>query len=195
MRNIGRARGLLRRAGAAMVRRMFPWRKAALAVLLITAGCHRGASPKDEAAVAVQGFLEAVQTGDAKAFEAAVDRPAVRADLRRQLAAIGRGAALDLDGGPSDAALDRMIGPAAFRLVDASGAPLEGAPSRAQAAALIKPAGQDRVCLHDLTPETRCLLTFTREKTKDGAGVWRLVQMPAQDLTIAVAPEPPPAKG
>ena len=183
-----------------MVRRMFGWRKAALAALLAMAACSRVGPPRDDPAASVQAFLDAVRTGDAAGFESVVDRPALRADLRRQLVAMGRSESLDLDGGPPDAVLDRMIDPAAFRLVGPGGAPLAASPSKAQAAALIKPTGKDRVCLHDLTPAAACLLSFAREPdAKAPAGkprpaAWRLVRMPAQDLTIAVGPEPAPAK-
>jgi hypothetical protein len=92
-------------------------------------------------------------------------------------------------GGPSDQALDRMIGPQSIHLAQAgSRAPFTAPPSQGQVAGQMKPAGRGRVCLHDLTPEQACILTFLHEN----AG-WRLVAMPGSDLTIELAPEP--AKG
>lgn len=180
-----------------MVRRMFRWRTTALAALLVLSACGRGGGPKADATTAVQSFLQSVQSGDSAAFEAKIDRPALRADLRRQLRDVGHGRELDVDGGPSDAALDRMIDPAAFRLVDVrTGAALAGPPNAAQAAALIKPADKDHVCLHDLTPAANCLLVFAHapqakgQKAEDGAAGWRLVHMPMQGAAIAVAPPP-----
>jgi len=166
-----------------MVRRMVGWlRAAALTALVMTAqGCAE--RPEADAGSAVQALLAAAQAGDAKAFDAYVDRPALRADLREQMIGVAHANGLDV-GGPSDFALDRMIGPQAFKLVQA-GAPLAGAPSAAQVAALLKTLDKTRVCLHDLTPQQKCLLTFARE-----APGWRLVGMPAADLTIEVAAEP-----
>ena len=76
-----------------------------------------------------------------------------------------------------------MITPHAFHLVAAgTGAPLTSAPSREQAAALLKPDGKDRVCLHDQSPQQACLLTFAKTKTQ-----WRLVGMKAMGLRIELA--------
>jgi hypothetical protein len=166
-----------------MVRKL---RIAALVVLaLTTQACHPKA--RAGAADAAQALLAAAWAGDSKGFEAAVDRPAVRADLRRQLMQVAQANALAVEGGASDAALDRMITPDAFRMVQAqTGGPLAAAPTRAQAAALLRPVGDDRVCLHDSSPQQACLLTFARRD----AG-WRLVGMAPAGFTVPVAPEPP----
>ena len=111
----------------------------------------------------------------------------MRADLRRQLMAVAQANTLSVEGGASDAAIDRMITPESFRMVQTgTGAPLAAAPSRTQALALIKDQGKDRACLHGGPPEEACLLTFAREP----AG-WRLVGMAPAGFTIPVAPEPP----
>lgn len=146
-----------------------------------------GKPPAKAAAPDIQAVLTAIQSGDAKAFEAHLDRPAVRADLRQQLMSISRADALVVDGGPSDFALDRRIGPDAVKLVrQGSAEPLAAAPSPAQTAALIKPVDKSRVCVHDLTPAQACVLTFAKEP----AG-WRLVAMPAQPGSlIEIGPEP-----
>jgi hypothetical protein len=159
---------------------------AALAVLMVVAqGCARQPAERPETGVA-QSLLASAWSDDAAAFEAVVDRPAVRADLRKQLLQVAQASTLSVEGGASDAVLDRMISPHAFRLIEAaSGAPLTAAPSRAQTAALLKPIGHDAVCVHDQTPAQACLLTFA--KLKDG---WRLVGMAPAGFTIAVAPEP-----
>jgi hypothetical protein len=155
------------------------------ALVLATQGCDRKPAARAETAAA-QALLASAWSEDSNSFEAVVDRPAVRADLRGQLARVAQANGLDVEGGVSDAALDRMINPHAFRLVAAgSGAPLAAAPTREQAAALLKPDGKDRVCLHDETPQETCLLTFA--KAKPG---WRLVGMAPAGFTIAVSPEP-----
>lgn len=158
---------------------------AATALVLAAGACGRKPAERAESS-AVQTLLASAWTRDEEAFETVVDRPSVRADLRRQLNQLAEANALAVDGGASDAALDRMITPHAFRLVDAlSGMPLTQAPSRAQAAALLRRIDDHRVCVHDQTPEQTCLLTFARAK----AG-WRLVGMAPAGFTIAVAPEP-----
>jgi hypothetical protein len=159
---------------------------AALLLILGTAACAR--PPAKDAASAVQGFLTAVQAGDAERFEAAVDRAAVREDLRRQLSALARENGLEVDGGPSDLALDRMIGPDAVRQVQSEA----GGPAPAQATSeelkpLLKTAANGAVCLHDATPQARCLLTFAHQKAANRRpAAWRLVAMQAPDQTIDV---------
>jgi len=157
-------------------------RVAALCALgLATQGC--GGAGGGDAAAAAQALLAAAQAGDAAKFEAGIDRPALRAELRQQIIGVGQANGLDV-GGPSDTALDRMIGPQAVHLVPAAGgAALAGPPTPAQVAGLVKPAGAGRVCLHDLTPQQGCLLTFLHEK----AG-WRLVSMPSGDVVVAIPP-------
>jgi hypothetical protein len=160
---------------------------AALAALvLVVQGCARK-SQEAGAAEAAQAVLSAVWAGDAKGFEEAVDRPALRADLRRQLMAVAQVNALAVEGGASDAALDRMITPDAFRMVEQqTGAPLPAAPTKTQTKSLVKLLGKDRACVQAAAPEQACLLTFAKEKTG-----WRLVGMAPAGFTIAVAPEPP----
>ncbi|HEV2532385.1 hypothetical protein [Phenylobacterium sp.] len=157
---------------------MVRWlRAAALGALMVTAqGC--GGTPERDAGKTVQALLAATASGDAKAFEEAIDRPALRADLRQQMIGVARANGLDV-GGPSDFALDRMIGPQAIKLSP------PGAPSLAQLTPVLKSTGKDRVCLHDLTPQQACLLTFAHEP-----GGWRLVSMPAGDVVVAIPPAP-----
>lgn len=159
---------------------------AALAVWMVAAqGCAPKPAERPEASAA-QALLASAWSDDSDRFEAVVDRPAVRADLRQQLLRVAQANTLAVEGGASDAALDRMIGPHAFRLVEAaSGAPLAAAPSRAEAAALLKSIGRNTVCVHDQTPTQACLLTFAKLK----AG-WRLVGMAPAGFVIAVTPAP-----
>lgn len=153
------------------------------ALVLATQGCARKPAERAETAAA-QALLASAWSEDDQSFEKVVDRAAVRADLRRQLLRVAQANSLAVEGGASDAALDRMITPHAFRLVTGdSGAPLAGPPTREQAAALLKPDGKDRVCLHDQTPQEACLLTFAKAK----AG-WRLVGMAPAGFTITVGP-------
>lgn len=150
-----------------------------LAAGLSLVGCG-GAAPR-QAADSASRLLDAAVRGDRTAFEALVDRASVREDLRRQVTAVARGATLDVDGGPSEFALDRMISPAAIRLVHAaSGQPLTTPPTEAQIAPLMKPLGGGRACLRDAAGA--CALTFA-----NAGGGWRLVGMKAANLRIELA--------
>jgi hypothetical protein len=166
-----------------MVRKGFAPAFAALSVIL--SGCDLGT--RADAAKGVERFLSATQAGDRIGFEARIDRPSLREDLRRQMIEVARANGVEVDGGPSDRALDRMIGPEAFQLVEAhTGQALPEAPNAAQVAMLLKPLEKGRVCLHDITAEERCLLTFAKVQER-----WRLVGMQAMDLKIQVSREPP----
>ena len=149
-------------------------------------GC--GVDVRADAAQGIARFLDAVRRDDDKAFEAAIDRPTLRADLRDQLAQLGHARDIDIDGGPSDFALDRMITPEAFRLVSArTGQPLPVAPSAAQVALLMHVKDKRHVCLGD-PGQDACLLSFAK-----AAGGWRLIGMKATELKVVALP-PPPAK-
>jgi DUF2939 family protein len=166
---------------------MVQWlRIAALGALLVMAQAC-ASKPETAARSAARGVLSAVQAGDAKALEAWLDRPAIRADLRQQLQGVARANGLEVDGGPSDFALDRMIAPEAFHVVQAgTGAALAAPLSPEQVAAIVRKVDARRVCVHDLTPARRCLLTFARERPG-----WRLIGMLAADLRIETPPQPP----
>ncbi|WP_296595353.1 hypothetical protein [Phenylobacterium sp.] len=147
---------------------------------LSLAGCG-GAAPKGAAETASR-LLAAALKNDRVAFEAEIDRAAVREDVRRQVAEMARSSALDVDGGPSEFALDRMISPDAVRVVDAQGRRLTHAPSAGEVAPLMKPAAGSRVCLRDAQTRNDCLLTFAKEERR-----WRLVGMKARDLQVQMA--------
>ncbi|MFL5295983.1 MAG: DUF2939 domain-containing protein [Phenylobacterium sp.] len=162
-----------------------------LLVLALTAPGLTGCSldVRADAAQGVARFLDAVHDGDRKAFEASIDRPALRSALRGQLADLARANGLDVEGGASDFALDRMITPEAFRLVEArSGRPVPAAPTAAQVAVLMKVADKSHVCLGDPS-QARCILSFAKRD-----GVWRLTGMQATELKVVALPPPPAAK-
>jgi hypothetical protein len=171
----------------AMVRRMFRLPCAAVLALVTIAAlasCSRK-PPEAQAADAARTLLAAAWSDDAKAFDAQVDRGAVRADLRRQLSELAQANALAVEGGASDAALDRMINPAAFRLTDAGGVALTAAPTVEQVRLLVQPQGKDRACLRAALAANTCVLTFGRV-----GEAWLLVGMAPAGFAIAV---PPPA--
>jgi hypothetical protein len=144
-------------------------------------GC--GDSAPRGAAENASRLLAAAVKGDRVAFEAEIDRPAVRDDVRRQMSEVARSRVLDVEGGPSEFALDRMIGPDAVHLVRAgSSQALTTAPGVDKIAGQMKAIDGNRACLADARAPDRCLLTFARAK-----GGWRLVGMQASDLRIEVS--------
>lgn len=171
-----------------MVRRMLRTGIRAAGLLLVLALAACSLDVRADAAKGVARFLDAVRIGDRKAFEASIDRTALRADLRDQLAELGRANGLDVEGGASEFALDRRITPEAFKVVEAkTGEVVPVAPTAAQVAVLMKVKDRAHVCLTN--PGTSaCVLSFTRQK-----GVWRLTGMQAHEMKIELAP--PPAKG
>jgi hypothetical protein len=166
--------------------------KALLAAALATglAGCEAGA--RKDAALAVERLFAAVVARDRVAFEAAVDRRAVRDDVRQQLVDLARSQGLEVEGGPSEFVLDRMIGPDAVRLVDGRGELVRQAPTAEQLKDMIEVQDRGRACVQDAADN--CVLTFARQKDKDGAQ-WRLVGMRALDRTIRVPEKEAPGEG
>lgn len=154
---------------------------AALAVAM--GGCDVGV--RADASKAIERFLTAVHNDDRKAFEVAIDRPALRADLRDQLTDLARSKGVVVEGGPSEFALDRMITPAAFQLVEAqTGRALHVAPNAAAIALMMQIKDRSHVCVGD-PGKPRCTLSFAKRE-----GTWRLVGMQATDLKIEVPPAP-----
>ncbi len=144
-------------------------------------GCG-GPAPQGAAETASR-LLAAAYKGDRVAFEAEIDRAAVREDVRRQVTRMAKDATLDVDGGPSEFALDRMISPQAFRLVHAgSGEALRTPPTPQQVARLMRPVDARHACLRDAEAPADCLLTFAKDKKQ-----WRLVGMKAMGLKIELA--------
>ena len=149
---------------------------------LTLASCNNNRPPKG-AAESASRLLGAAIARDRVAFEAEIDRPAVREDLRRQVADLARGAALDVEGGPSEFVLDRMISPGALRVVrSGAGTPLVKAPSAADLSRQMRVVDRRHVCLHGVGEAERCLLTFANAK-----GGWRLVGMQAMTHQIEIA--------
>jgi hypothetical protein len=153
----------------------------AFAATVGLAGCS-DAAPRGAAESATR-LLAAAAKGDRVAFEAEIDRPAVRDDVRRQMSDVARPKALDVEGGPSEFTLDRMIGPDAVHLVrSGNGQVVTSAPGIDQIAGRMKTLDGGRACLADRQSPDRCLLTFAKAK-----GGWRLVGMQASDLRIEVS--------
>ncbi|WP_176695853.1 hypothetical protein [Phenylobacterium immobile] len=144
------------------------------ALLLMTAACN--GDPRSTASEDVHRFLTAVAADDRPGFEALVDRPAVRGDLRRQIISVAKAEGVEIEGGPSDFALDRMVAPATLRLVEAAEGRVEP-PDAKTLAGLLKTLDDGSVCLPAAGQADRCVLTFR----SDGKSPFRLVAMRAAE--------------
>lgn len=164
-----------------------------LTAVFLLAGCQE-AQTRLDAAEDVHTFLIAVKERDQRTFDKHVDREALKADVRRQLTArAGDGDAIGavLGSNQGDAILDRLIAPESFNLAvqQAGGGALDRTPSAAEIAAVLKPAGENRVCLPS-GPGGPCAITFAL----DGDD-WRLVSISAEGLQIRQVPGPISAAG
>lgn len=144
------------------------------------AGC--GLDTRYEAASDVRDMLTAAQTGDAKTFEAHIDRPKLKENVREQVMQNARAQGIEVGGGPSEAALDRMIAPDAFRLVKpSSGGEVPETPSQAEIALMLDVEGRT-ACLRQPGAEdaSACLMAFEKQ-----GGTWKLVAVQAADMRIS----------
>lgn len=164
-----------------MVFRLTP-RAAFGALVLLVCACG-GGDPRARAAQDVHRFLTAVAADDEAAFETLIDRARVRADLARQVRAVGQALGVEVEGGPSDFALDRMISPATLRMVEAADG-LGEPPEPAQLAERLKRLDDHSVCLPASSRPETCLLTFRRQ----GAGPFRLSGMNGAALGQTLVP-------
>lgn len=133
-----------------------------------------------EAAGDIHAFLVAIRDGDQATFEAHIDRPALKTQMRARLigyvlqrkdaGAFGAlGAAL---AGPvADFAVDALAQPQVFLAVaEAEGySPDQPIPGRAWLAPLIRPIDADRACVTTRAGGP-CVLVFRNE-----GGAWKLI--------------------
>lgn len=155
----------------------------ALSVFAIAAALSLGACAtiqQYEAASDIRAFLLAIRDTDQAAFDAHIDRPALKAQVRARLVAYVMqrkdtgglavlGAAL---AGPiADYAVDHLAQPQVFLAVaEAEGySPDQPVPSAAFLTPLIKPIDADRACVSEKAGGP-CVLVFRKE---DGA--WKLI--------------------
>lgn len=166
---------------------------------LALAGCEQ-AQQRYGAAQDIHAFFAAVESGDRQAFDAHIDRPALRRQLRSGIGqAIGAKAGVsgeaaevlnDLLGSDSaDQAMDRMISPESFRIVwQNSKIPIKTAPSAWQIAPMLQMTPPDQACLTKAPGSADCVMTF-----RDEAGTWKLTAIEMGAARAYVAPEPAPA--
>lgn len=131
--------------------------------------------PRYRAADDVHALLVSIRDGDRTRFEAHVDRPALKIQLRARViaqAAGGRWGALGaaLAGPLVDFGVDALVRPEVFRAeaVRLGYDPNTPLPGTLRIAALIKPLGDGRACVQEYRGGP-CVLSFN-----DQGGVWRL---------------------
>ena len=76
------------------------------ALALALSAC--GANTKTDASKDIAKFLDAARRADRQAFAAGLDRAEVQSDIRGQVVALARMKGVDIDGGPSEFAIDRI---------------------------------------------------------------------------------------
>jgi hypothetical protein len=162
------------------------------------AGCGQVAQ-RYQAAQDIHAFFAAVESGDKAAFDAHIDRPALRKELRSGIGrAIGAkvgvsGEAADvlndlLGSSSADQAMDRMISPESFRIVwQNSKIPIKTAPSAWQIAPMLKMVPPDQACLTKRPGSDDCVMTF-----RDEGGTWKLtgIEMGAAKPVLGPPQEP-----
>jgi hypothetical protein len=132
-----------------------------------------------DAAGDVHALLVAIRNNDHAAFDARVDRPALKAEIESQLVRKARGSNLGggwqaavaaLAGPAADIAGEALIRPETFRYAANyyGYTPDKPIPDRISITAGLRYIGSDQVCAAR-TKDGPCLLTFTLE-----SGTWRL---------------------
>jgi hypothetical protein len=131
-----------------------------------------------DAAGDIHALLVAIRDDDRQAFDAHVDRPALKAQMKSRItaAAIQRGGAFggavaQMLGGMTDALVDAAVQPQVFLAVaEAKGyRPSRPLPGRAAIAGSLRYLDGDRVCVTGKR-DGPCLLVFRNE-----SGAWRLI--------------------
>src|ERR1700761_1642276 len=147
-----------------------------LALASVLAAC--ATVTRYDAAGDIHAFLVAIRDDDRQAFDAHVDRPALKAQIRTRLtaAAVQRGGALGgflpgTSGGVTDVLVDSAVQPPVFLAVaEAKGyRPSQPLPSRVAITSSLRYLEGDRVCVTG-KPDGPCLLVFRNE-----SGTWRLI--------------------
>jgi hypothetical protein len=131
-----------------------------------------------DAAGDIHALLVAIRDNDKQAFDAHVDRPALKAQLKARLTAfaVQRGGTLggllaETFGGMTDALVDAAVQPQVFLAVaEAKGyRPEKPLPGRVAITGSLRYLEGDRVCVID-KKDAPCLLVFRNE-----GGTWRLI--------------------
>ena len=155
----------------------FPRRLLTALLLVLTAGCATVA--KYDASSDIHSFLVAVRDGDDAAFDAHVDRPALKDSLKARLieAAASRYGvqskqtlgAIVLAGPLASVAVDGLVRPQVFAAAASllGYGPETAIPNPIFLARQVRPLGADRVCV---IARDKCVFIFKHED-----GSWRMI--------------------
>ncbi len=140
----------------------------AIAALLVLSGC--ATAQRYDAAGDVHRLLAAIRDNDRAAFEAHVDRPALKRQIEGRIVREAGPLGALVAGPIAGVAGDALIQPQVFRAVAGyyGYTPDRPLPDRLAIGAALRPAGDGRVC----APRRKggpCLLVF-----EERGGVWRL---------------------
>ena len=155
-----------------------PRRLAALLLIGLLAAC--ATVPRFEAAGDIHAFLTAIRDGDQQRFDAYVDRPALKTQLKSRLIAdqaarhgndSWQALGAVLAGPLVDVGVDALVQPSSFRAIAIrlGYAPDQPIPNRLQIDAFLRAIGDGSVCVVTRR-DGPCTLVF-----HDEDGVWRLV--------------------
>ncbi|MFN3512599.1 MAG: DUF2939 domain-containing protein [Phenylobacterium sp.] len=162
---------------------MIKLRMLAAALLALGAAACGDVEIRREAARDVHALLDAAYRNDRKTFGAYIDRPALRADLERQLRHQAERKGVDLSRGVDPRALDRMIDPSAVQIQAALGLGGRSVPSPDRIAMMMRVSPEGRVCLLEPSIPPACVMTFEKQGDR-----WRLVAASAPNIQIRTAP-------
>ena len=158
------------------MRRLVPSLVLSLILPTILAAC--ATVERIDAAGDIHALLVSIRDNDKQAFDAHVDRPALKAQLKTRITAeiiknAGQfgGALAQVFGGVADPLIDAAVQPSVFLAVAESKGyrPSQPLPGRAAIAASLRPLQDQRVCVIEKR-DGPCLLVFRNE-----AGTWRLI--------------------
>jgi Protein of unknown function (DUF2939) len=148
----------------------------ALAVVLALGGCST--IPKYEAANDIHAFLVAIRDGDRAAFDAHVDRPALKTQLHaRLMQEVGQrngdlaGFGALLAGPLVDLGVDAAVRPEVFRAIAQKYGydPAQPIPNTLLIAQYVRPLDAERACVITKA-KGPCVFVFKNE-----AGTWKLI--------------------
>lgn len=152
----------------------------ALALALPLAACEQ-LTERWRAAEGVHDLLAAVQSGDQAAFEAHIDRPAIRAALHERLSrTAGGGEGGEILGAllgsrSADRAMDQLITPESFRILwRSSRLPMDRVPTPVEISPMLIMQGPGKACVRKGLKSDRCVLDF-----RDEGGTWKLTGVEA----------------
>ncbi len=153
-------------------------RRLSIIAALVVALSACATIPRYEAANDIHAFLVSIRDGDRVAFDAHIDRPALKEQLKSRLmaeAASGNGALGGLGGliaGPLvDIGVDTLVRPDVFRAIaiDHGYAPDKPIPGVIAIGQFVRPLNSDRACVITKR-DGPCMLVFKNED-----GTWKLI--------------------